>query len=68
MLGKALYYPHIDIRDPKWLRSAVLFWDEIQSIVPPSISEPYHTNVPTHSFGTRGDVFFQRLPAACILL
>jgi hypothetical protein len=25
-------------------------------------------SVPTHSFGTRGDVFFQRLPAACILL
>jgi hypothetical protein len=44
MLGKALYYPHIDIRDPRWLRSAILFWDEIQSIVPPSISEPYHTH------------------------
>jgi hypothetical protein len=28
----------------------------------------HQERVPTHSFGTRGDVFFQRLPAACILL
>jgi hypothetical protein len=28
----------------------------------------FFSSVPTHSFGTRGDVFFQRLPAACILL
>ncbi|MDR3535736.1 MAG: DUF6236 family protein [Acetobacteraceae bacterium] len=41
MLGTALYYPHIDIRDADWLRSAVLFWDEIQTIVPTSIQTPY---------------------------
>lgn len=41
MLGTALYYPHIDIRDGEWLRSAVLFWDKIQTIVPTSIPKPY---------------------------
>lgn len=41
MLGSALYFPHIDIRDPAWLRSTLLFWDDIQTIVPSSISNPY---------------------------
>ncbi|MEQ8831970.1 MAG: DUF6236 family protein [Alphaproteobacteria bacterium] len=41
MLGTALYYPHIDIRETGWLRSAMLFWDEIQTIVPSAIEEPY---------------------------
>lgn len=41
MLGTALYYPHIDIDDPAWLRSAILFWDEVQTIVPTSIQSPY---------------------------
>lgn len=43
MLGTALYYPHIDIRDRGWLRSAILFWDEVQTIVPTSIRNPYET-------------------------
>lgn len=42
MLGTALYYPHIDIRDAEWLKTAVLFWDEIQTIVPSSIENPYN--------------------------
>ncbi|WP_128961942.1 DUF6236 family protein [Bradyrhizobium guangzhouense] len=41
MLGTALYYPYIDIRDSGWLRSAILFWDEIQTIAPTSIHNPY---------------------------
>src|SRR3954471_15600417 len=41
MLGSALYYPYIDITDPKWLRSAILFWDEIKTIVPRAINNPY---------------------------
>ena len=41
MLGTALYYPHIDIHDGRWLRSAILFWDEIQTIVPTAIRSPY---------------------------
>ena len=43
MLGSALYYPHIDIHDPMWLRSAILFWDDIQTIVPSAIDEPYES-------------------------
>lgn len=41
MLGSALYFPHIDIDDPAWLRSAILFWDDIQTIAPSSIVQPY---------------------------
>lgn len=41
MLGNALYYPHIDIYDGQWLRSAILFWDELQTIVPTSVRKPY---------------------------
>ncbi|MEQ8286855.1 DUF6236 family protein [Thalassospira sp.] len=41
MLGSALYFPHIDIHDPIWLRSAILFWDEIQTIAPSAIEDPY---------------------------
>lgn len=43
MLGSALYYPYIDIRSGEWLRSAILFWDEIQTIVPSSVKHPYHS-------------------------
>lgn len=39
--GTALYYPFIDINDPRWLRTAILFWDEIRTIVPTAIEDPY---------------------------
>src|SRR5271166_6464933 len=32
---------YIDIHDHNWLKSAVLFWDEIQTIAPTSIRTPY---------------------------
>jgi len=38
---KALYYPTIDITNAEWLKNAILFWDEISTIVPFSISNPY---------------------------
>ena len=38
---KALYYPTIDIKNDAWLKTAVLFWDEISTIVPASIAIPY---------------------------
>lgn len=41
---KALFYPTIDIRNENWLKSAVLFWDEINTIVPESIDDPYQEN------------------------
>ena len=34
MTRSILYYPTIDIKDGDWLRSAVLYWDKIGSIVP----------------------------------
>ena len=34
MAQSILYYPSISIDDGSWLRSAVLYWDEICSIVP----------------------------------
>jgi hypothetical protein len=40
---KALYYPHIEIEDDGWLKTAFLYWDEIQTIVPASMDEPYRT-------------------------
>lgn len=34
MSQSVLYYTTIDIQDSQWLRNAVLYWDEICSIVP----------------------------------
>lgn len=42
MFEKALYYPTIDIHNERWLKSAVLFWDRIETIVPESEEHPYH--------------------------
>ncbi|MDR3093163.1 MAG: hypothetical protein LBU62_00785 [Bacteroidales bacterium] len=39
--SNALYYPSIDIQNANWLKTAVLFWDSISTIVPESIREPY---------------------------
>lgn len=41
MFEKALYYPTIDITNDRWLKSAVLFWDKIETIVPESEERPY---------------------------
>lgn len=43
--SSALYYPHIDVKNDRWLRSAVLFWDSIRTIVPESYREPYSSDV-----------------------
>lgn len=34
MAQTILYYPNINIQDGAWLRNAILYWDEISSIVP----------------------------------
>jgi len=39
--SKSLYYPWIDVRDEAWLKSAALYWDTIQTIVPETIKKPY---------------------------
>lgn len=38
---RALFYPTIDISNEDWLKTAILFWDEINTIVPASINSPY---------------------------
>ncbi len=38
---KALFYPTIDIDNDAWLKNAVLFWDEIHTIVPSTVDNPY---------------------------
>ena len=43
LFENALYYPTIDIKDEAWLKSAVLLWDTISTIVPESEVEPYKT-------------------------
>lgn len=43
--SSALYYPHIDVKNERWLRNAALFWDSIRTIVPASQRHPYSTNL-----------------------
>lgn len=44
MHSRALYYPSIDIINEDWLKTAYLFWDEIVTIVPESLSgQAYNT-------------------------
>ncbi len=42
MAQTILYYPTINIQDGAWLRNAILYWDEVSSIVP-------HENYPDFS-------------------
>jgi hypothetical protein len=41
MYKKALYYPSIDIENESWLKTSLLYWDELATIVPSSIDNPY---------------------------
>ena len=43
VFSQALYYPWIDIRDEAWLKTSLLYWESIRTIVPQSIEEPYST-------------------------
>lgn len=44
LFENALYYPTIDIMDEAWLKSAVLLWDQISTIVPESMHVPYRNS------------------------
>ena len=39
--SEVLYYPRIDIEDEAWLKTALLYWEGVRTIVPESISHPY---------------------------
>ena len=41
----ALYYPYIDIDDASFIKTAALYWDEIQTIVPFDGQEHYKTEI-----------------------
>lgn len=47
---KALFYPTIDIKNENWLKTAILFWDEINTIVPASINNPYKERATQYLF------------------
>jgi hypothetical protein len=39
----AIYYPWIDIEDSEWLKTAILYWDKISTIVPGHLDQPYNS-------------------------
>lgn len=41
MFDKALYYPTVEIKNEGWLKSAILFWNRIETLVPESMDSPY---------------------------
>ncbi|RKY25062.1 MAG: hypothetical protein DRP62_02225 [Planctomycetota bacterium] len=41
----ALYYPYIDIDDGGLIKTAALYWDELQTIVPESVLCPYESPI-----------------------
>lgn len=47
---RALYYPWIDIRNEGWLKNALLYWEQVQTIVPASIEQPYSTKTAREFF------------------
>ena len=42
-MSQALFYPWIDIRNDAWLKTSLLYWDSVRTIVPESIDAPYST-------------------------
>ncbi len=46
MTRTILYYPHINIRNQSWLKQAVLYWDNVGTIVPHEIEDQVW-NIPT---------------------
>ena len=43
MTETILYYPTIKVTDSPWLRNAILYWDNIATIVPSIYKEDYYT-------------------------
>ncbi len=44
MFNKALYYPSINIENEEWLKTSSLYWDQISTIVPANMGNPYDYN------------------------
>lgn len=60
MFERALYYPNIDISNDKWLKSAILYWDRIETIVPESLDHPYNRRL-TRILEDEGILFAHRV-------
>jgi hypothetical protein len=43
-MPQALFYPWIDIQNEVWLKTSLLYWDSVRTIVPESIDSPYSTD------------------------
>jgi len=39
----AIYYPYIDLTNGELIKTAALYWDELQTIVPESVQDPYQS-------------------------
>lgn len=39
----AIYYPYMDLTDSGFIWTAALYWDELRTIVPESIQQPYNS-------------------------
>lgn len=64
MFEKALYYPTIDIGNDAWLKTAALFWDRIETIVPESEDRPYLKRN-TRMLQDEGILFAHRINPFC---
>src|SRR5947199_10558265 len=50
---KALYYPRIEVPNEGWLKTAMLYWDEVKTIVPASMPDPYTGSTSQELFHAR---------------
>lgn len=50
MADVAIYHPFIDLADARLLRTCVLYWDEIRTIVPESMRHPYDSPASKEAF------------------
>lgn len=46
----AIYHPFIDLADSRLLKTCVLYWDEIRTIVPESMRTPYDSHASKEAF------------------
>lgn len=49
----AIYYPYIDFNDANLIKTAALYWDEIQTIVPANYRNPYQYPISKEAFDNK---------------
>jgi hypothetical protein len=58
----ALYYPYTDIDDVSLIKTAALYWDELQTIVPQDVQQPYKNQISLEAEANR---FLKRRDVMC---